>query len=82
MNKKFNKALENVIETFDFSDFRYAKEDIDFQKVIVKKIRNKEEYNIIVSVNDLEISMYLIREIIDKTCQIIGINSYRVMIEL
>lgn len=80
--KKLNQTIGEVIKRYEEELYKYRIEDVSFQYVNIKKNRGKEEYDIIVSVDEIEIPLILIRDIIEETCNELDINIARIMIEI
>ncbi|MCC0727184.1 hypothetical protein KGF51_12270 [Clostridioides sp. ZZV14-6045] len=80
--KKLNQTIEKVISRNKEELYKYRVEELSFQYVNIKKNRNREDYDIIVSINEIEVPLVLIRDIVDETCQELDIKVGRTLIEL
>lgn len=59
-----------------------VREKLDFQYVDLKKVRNKNSYDIIVSINDIETSIISIRDVVDEVCAQNNIEINKILIEV
>ncbi|HBF9449705.1 TPA: hypothetical protein UL242_002389 [Clostridioides difficile] len=80
--KKLNKTIDEVINRNKEELYKYRVEDLNFQYVNIKKNRNSEDYDIIVSIDEIEVPLILIRDIIGETCEELGIKVGKTMVEL
>ena len=82
-NKKFNDTVKKVIGDISRRKLQeYRIDRISFYNVNLKKKRNLDEYDIIVSVDEIEIPLILVRDIIEETADILGVKIHRILVEL
>ncbi|EMH2709876.1 MULTISPECIES: hypothetical protein [unclassified Clostridioides] len=80
--KKLNQTIEKVISRNKEELYKYRVDELSFQYVNIKKNRNREDYDIIVSIDEIEVPLSLIRDIVDEACQELDIKVGRTFIEL
>lgn len=61
---------------------RWLIEFLDIQTISLKKVRDKNEYDIVVSINSLESSLTGIRDVIEYACSKEDINYRKIYIEI
>lgn len=82
-NKKFNDTVKKVIGDISRRKLQeYRINGISFYNVNLKKKRNLNEYDIIVSVDEIEIPLILVRDIIEETADVLGVKIHRILVEL
>lgn len=79
-NKKFNEVVSEVIKRMELRDYKV--DEIAFYNVNIKKVRGTEKYDIVVSIDEIEVPLILIRDIIQETCEELGIEANRILVEL
>ncbi|MGX9757666.1 hypothetical protein ACWYRQ_15410 [Clostridioides difficile] len=80
--KKLNQTIEKVISRNKEELYKYRVDELSFQYVNIKKNRNSEDYDIIVSIDEIGVPLILIRDIIEETCEELGIKVGKTMVEL
>lgn len=81
-SRRFNNMVKKVIERKKDKLKDYRVDDVAFYNVNIRKQYKKDEYEIIVSVDEIEVPNILIRDIVEETAEILGIKVYRILVEL
>lgn len=81
-SRRFNNMVKKVIERNEDKLKDYGVDDVVFYNVNIRKQYKKDEYEIIVSIDEIEVPNILIRDIIEETAEILGIKAYRILVEL
>lgn len=80
--KKFNELVKKVVNN-EIGDFpEHVVENLDFQYIDIKKNRNSDDYDIIVSVNEIETSLISIRDVIEFVSNEMNIKVRRIVVEI
>lgn len=79
---KFNKLIKEVIERNKEDLYKYRIDDLNFQYVNIRKNRNVDNYDIVVSIDEIETPLIVVRDIIEESCEMMGIKINKITVEI
>lgn len=84
MSTKFKKELFNLLDS-GYCKVRSCLDTLEkesIQSVRLRKHRGTDSYDVIISVDDLEVNLYDLKSAIDTTAESLNININKLFIEL
>lgn len=82
-NKKFNACLKQLEDSWQPRIKIYGVEDFGIYNTKIKKVYGTiNDYDIIVSVEHLDVSLALIKDAIEEVCDMLEISINKILIEL